>query len=275
MVEQAKVCVRCNKRRFNTTVDFTRRQPTCVEPTDISKSDIDKCQYVMRQLEGILEADKRRKEAENSKLMQEVEAYKVQLKDSMKSKFKKAKAVLKDISDKETDVTTRLALLQNKQLLAELEYQSKQAEELVAANGRLEKQVAELRREVEIHKQVEIELARQSSVQQQQTAIPNHPKERTAVTKKKATEEKKEASNELILFLESKLEETEKKYIDFQREHQRLYESYMKQQKIVEVMKEKYSKAGSLLVELLDNVLSATPGLLQSEKNFYLDVERL
>lgn len=53
-------------------------------------------------------------------------------------------------------------MLQNYQLTTELEYQSKQTEKLFFKNQKLIEQVKALKRDVEIHKQVESELAKRS-----------------------------------------------------------------------------------------------------------------
>lgn len=53
-------------------------------------------------------------------------------------------------------------MLQNYQLTTELEYQSKQTEKLFFKNQKLLEQVKALKRDVEIHKQVETELAKRS-----------------------------------------------------------------------------------------------------------------
>lgn len=52
--------------------------------------------------------------------------------------------------------------MQNYQLTTELEYQSKQTEKLFFKNQKLLEQVKALRRDLEIHKQVETELAKRS-----------------------------------------------------------------------------------------------------------------
>ena len=57
------------------------------------------------------------------------------------------------------DISTKLALLQNHQLLIELEYQSQQVEELTKKKEILEKRIFELERDIEIHKEVENVLA--------------------------------------------------------------------------------------------------------------------
>lgn len=57
------------------------------------------------------------------------------------------------------DVSTKLTLLQNHQLLIELEFQSQQIQELLKKKDMLEKKVFELSRDIEIHKEVEVSLA--------------------------------------------------------------------------------------------------------------------
>ena len=57
------------------------------------------------------------------------------------------------------DISTKLALLQNHQLLIEIEYQSQQVEELLKKKEILEKRIFELEREIEIHHEVENVLA--------------------------------------------------------------------------------------------------------------------
>ena len=57
------------------------------------------------------------------------------------------------------DVSTKLTLLQNHQLLIQLEYQSQQIDELSSKKDALEKKVFELNRDIDIHKEVELSLA--------------------------------------------------------------------------------------------------------------------
>jgi hypothetical protein len=57
------------------------------------------------------------------------------------------------------DVSTKLTLLQNHQLLIQLEYQSQQIDELNSKKESLEKKVFELNKDIDIHKEVELSLA--------------------------------------------------------------------------------------------------------------------
>jgi len=84
------------------------------------------------------------------------------LKKDMLFKIKETKENLLRLNDEQLHTTTRLTMLQNHQLTTELEYQSKQTEKLLFRNSKLQDQVTWFRRDIEIHKQVEAELARRS-----------------------------------------------------------------------------------------------------------------
>jgi len=210
------------------------------------------------------------------------------LKKNMLKKIKETKANLTALNDEQLHATTRLTILQNHQLTTELEYQSKQTEKLLLKNAKLEEQITQLKRDLEIHKQVETELAKRSHLCQKAMKKLNDkiktyektpegsPEQKMAPATVPTIKEKgKENTDELITFLENKLEESEKKYAAFQNDYEVLQADYVKLQQTIEKMKDKYSKAALLLTEFLDNLLTQTPNLLQEEKNLYLDIERL
>ena len=80
----------------------------------------------------------------------------------MLNKIRETKSSLLALKKEQLDTTTRLTVLQNHQLTTELEYQSKQTEKLLFKNSKLQEQVTSFKRDVEIHKQVEAELAKRS-----------------------------------------------------------------------------------------------------------------
>ena len=55
-----------------------------------------------------------------------------------------------------------LSCLQNHQLTTELEYQSKQTEQLLFRNNKMKVKIETLNREIQIHREVEKELAKRS-----------------------------------------------------------------------------------------------------------------
>lgn len=82
------------------------------------------------------------------------------LKENMKEKIDETKANLKALNDEQLQTTTRLTILQNHQLTTELEYQSKQTEKLLNKNNKMQEQISSLKRDIELHKEIESELAK-------------------------------------------------------------------------------------------------------------------
>lgn len=82
------------------------------------------------------------------------------LKEEMKKKIGETRANLKALNDEQLQTTTRLTILQNHQLTTELEYQSKQTEKLLNKNNKMQDSIASLKRDIELHKEIEAELAK-------------------------------------------------------------------------------------------------------------------
>lgn len=164
------------------------------------------------------------------------------LRKEMLFQIKKTKANLLALNDEQLQTTTRLTILQNHQLTTELEYQSKQTEDLLYKNNKMKTSIETLKREIEIHKEVEKELAKRShfcqkvikrlrnevaELKQEKEERPRtHPhtnhhsgsktmrghaqtNNMTEATRNAMADELK-SSEELITFLESKLEQHEK-----------------------------------------------------------------
>lgn len=77
-------------------------------------------------------------------------------------KIKETKANLLALNDEQLQTTTRLTMLQNDQLTKELEFQSKQTEQLLVQNNEYKQKIETLMRDIDIHKEVEKELAKRS-----------------------------------------------------------------------------------------------------------------
>ena len=116
--------------------------------------------------------------------------------------------------------TTRFTILENHRLTTELEYQSKQTEKLMNRNSQLEEQAAALKRDIEIHKQVEAELAKRSHYCQKIIKKLNskikeleddlvHSKRQSRIENDDMDlKQDSKMSEELVRFLENKLEES-------------------------------------------------------------------
>ena len=81
------------------------------------------------------------------------------LKNKMTENIFKTKNKVTELNLQYMDVSSKLTLLQNHQLLIQLEYQTQQIDDLKAKNKSLEKKIYDLSKEIEIHKEVEISLA--------------------------------------------------------------------------------------------------------------------
>ena len=81
------------------------------------------------------------------------------LKNKMSENIQKTKNKVTDLNLQYMDVSSKLTILQNHQLLIQLEYQTQQIDALKEKNKILEKQVYDLSKEIEVHKNVELSLA--------------------------------------------------------------------------------------------------------------------
>lgn len=113
-----------------------------------------------------LEDQLRRQQELKDKIAVEKDQEKTEATDKLKKymleKIQITKTELFALRKEHLDSKTRLTVLQNYQLTTELEYQSKQTENLFFKNQKLIQHVNALKRDVEIHKQVEGELAKRS-----------------------------------------------------------------------------------------------------------------
>ena len=81
------------------------------------------------------------------------------LKKKMMDNINQTQSKVTELNIQYMDVSTKLTLLQNHQLLIQLEYQSQQIEELTEKKEALEKKIFELNKDIDIHKEVELSLA--------------------------------------------------------------------------------------------------------------------
>lgn len=169
----------------------------------------------------------------------------------MLRQIKMTKASLLALNDDQLQTTTRLTILQNTQLTIELEYQSKQTEQLLSKNNKMQTQIDTLNRDITIHKEVEKELAKRShfcqkvikqlkseikDLQEKQDGVPQPQRRnfgyqgsktvRHEAPKKLSLENELKSSEELINFLETKLEQHEKNLGQKKHEYEALQTEY-------------------------------------------------
>ena len=81
------------------------------------------------------------------------------LKKKMMTSIQETQKNVTELNIEYMDVSTKLTLLQNHQLLIEIQYQSEQIEELLKKKEFFEKKVFELNKDLEVHREVELSLA--------------------------------------------------------------------------------------------------------------------
>ena len=203
--------------------------------------------------------------------------------------IKETKAQLLSLNDAELQNTTKLTIQQNHQLTSELEFQSKQTETLLYKNNKMSEQIVSLRKDIEIHKQVENELAKRShfcqkvikklkqKIKELADDIENAKKKTTTKTKPNQKTDKWDEKNkeELISFLESKLEEIEKKLDNTQNKYEVLKKKYKILIEKLYKSREKYKRTALLLTDYLDDLLNSSENVLSSDQDMHLNLDEI
>merc|ERR1719487_2314490 len=89
-----------------------------------------------------------------------------QLKKDMQKNIKETRDYLKAKTKDQLDSTTKRTIMENEQMATELHFQSKETERLLDRNQQLMDENSQLRRNLQIHKDLENELARRTHVYQ-------------------------------------------------------------------------------------------------------------
>ena len=173
---------------------------------------------------AILEEDYEKEKKLHQKDVEEMDRERIKatekLKKDMLYKIKETREHVSALNDEQLHTTTRFTILENHRLTTELEYQSKQTEKLITRNSQLEEQSAAFKRDIEIHKQVEAELAKRSHYCQKiikKLNVKIKELEDELLTSKRVSKmenddldlkQDSKMSEELVRFLENKLEES-------------------------------------------------------------------
>ena len=142
------------------------------------------------------------------------------------------------LNDEQLQTQTRLTILQNHQLTTELEYQSKNTEDLVQTHDKMTKKIEGLKRNIALHKQIEKQLAKRAYKSQKLIAGLKGQVEGLERQKNGAMAKSRHGGGkvnmqkglnrtpndlegqELIDFLEQKLEEIERNLAGSQRNYE-------------------------------------------------------
>lgn len=87
--------------------------------------------------------------------------------------------------------------------------------------------------------------------------------------------EQNKANEDLINFLEHKLEEIEKKLTRSQNDYEILSTDYADLKEKMNMSREKYKRAALLMTEFLDDLLNSTPNILDNDRDMHLNLEKI
>ena len=171
---------------------------------------------------------------------------------------------------------------------------------MLVQNNEYKQKIETLMRDIDIHKEVEKELAKRShycqrvikrlkqrvadleteKVAQDSTTGPKPAVAGLANSRNKgkayATADASKQNNEdLIHFWEHKLEEFEKKLSRTQNEYELLQGDYLELQEKMSMSREKYKRAALLMTEFLDDLMNNTPNILDADKDMHLNLEKI
>jgi hypothetical protein len=240
-----------------------------------------------------LKKDLEREKKEHADELAEKEEEKHQaiekLRKDMLFQIKETKAQLLSLNDAELQNTTKLTIQQNHQLTSELEFQSKQTETLLYKNNKMSEQIVALRKDIEIHKQVENELAKRSHFCQKvikklksklvelTEEIEEAKKNKGKKTSKPNKDDKWDGAKkeELIGFLESKLEEIQKRLENTQNKYEGLKKRYLMLFDKLKKSREKYRRTVLLLTDYLDDLLNSSEHVLSTDQDMHLNLDEI
>lgn len=229
-----------------------------------------------------LEEDYEKEKKDHKKDVEEMDRERIKatekLKKDMLYKIKETREHVLALNDEQLHTTTRFTILENHRLTTELEYQSKQTEKLMNRNSQLEEQASALKRDIDIHKQVEAELAKRSHYCQKIIKKLNlkikeleddliHSKRQSRVENDDLDmKQDSKMSEELVRFLENKLEESMSRLAQVQMEYNVLKADYTELQQKLKEKSEKYRNLGCLLADYLHDLQMLSPSLEQEDE---------
>lgn len=243
-----------------------------------------KMEEEVKTLKTELQREKELRKAEVAEKEREKTQATEKLRRDMLYKIKETKTELLSLNETQLKDTTKLTIQQNHQLTSELEFQSKQTETLLYKNNKMGEQIVSLKKDIEIHKQVENELAKRShfcqkviaklnaKMKEHKEEIANIKKQKEPSSKTKAqmvSEQQKKSNEELIKFLQSKIDEIEKNHITTQKEYEVLQTDYQQ-------LKEKYRRMAFLLRDYLNYILNMSADVIQqTNQDMHLNLENI
>ena len=199
------------------------------------------------------------------------------LKKKMMDSVNETQAKAGELNSHYMDISSKLTLLQNHQFLVQLEYQEQELTKLIEKNELLEKRVSYLKKEIEIHKEVEVSLAEKNK-----KLIDELNKYKGAENDK--TESKLSLANNAMnlyssikngnsktLRLENKVINLEKKLNIKQKEYIEIKDKSDSFEKILKNYEKKYTGLFRFFEECLKKFFNDEE--LKKNKDLYIDID--
>ncbi len=191
------------------------------------------------------------------------------MRKEMLLEVKQVKTDMLNFTEDKLQGTTRLTIKQNKQLTSELEFQSKQTENLIYQNGTMAGEIKALQKDLKLHQEVEKELAKRSHfchkvIQKYQDQVKNYTQQLEDIKNGNAGDnnelaeiEKNKDTQELAAFLEKRTAEIDGKLKAAQSDLEGLQEEHALMVAKVARERRKFQNCALLLSEYLDAVLQS------------------
>lgn len=208
------------------------------------------------------------------------------LKKKMMENINQTQSKVTELNIQYMDVSTKLTLLQNHQLLIQLEYQTQQIEDLMIKKETLEKKVFEFTKDLEIHKEVELALAEKNKKLQLDSKKRDNDNDDNNNTIQINTNQNKNGINQTycsensntkeytnILNLEKKIYHLEKKLNQKSKEYNQLKAS----SEYIEIRLKKYEKKYAGLFSFFEESLQKffEDEDIKNNKEIYVNIDSL
>jgi chromosome segregation ATPase len=238
----------------------------------------------MRDLEEELKKEKEEHKKDVEELTRERIKAVEKLKKDMLYKINETRQNLFALDDERLHTTTKLTMLENHRLTTELEYQSQQTEKLMSKKEELEAQVTSLKRDIDIHKQVESELAKRSHfcqnlIKKLNQRIRELETEVSGTKKIQGNEEEKQKhegrlTDDLVGFLEQKLEDTMNRLAQLQMDYNMLKSENSDVKTKLQDKSHKYENLAVLLADYLNDLKILDKNLID-ETDIDIDISAM
>lgn len=149
VLQETKDYIFKTEKELREMVDDRKRQITYYDHfNNVEKIDI---QIEIENLKDFIQREKEMKEASIQQLDKEKNERMEKMRKEMLLEVKQVKTDMLNFTEDKLQGTTRLTIKQNKQLTSELEFQSKQTENLIYQNGTMAAEIKALQKDLKLH----------------------------------------------------------------------------------------------------------------------------